>query len=266
MLIDIVEYWCHVCMLETVPEKLAVHKTQLEAAIADLNKTENSKLYLRKGRLYSRLELTNLTIDVCLLRVDGRENVDDDIPDAKDMNEEHWTTFKERLILAKSIMLKKNCNVMPAEGESLKADEYPDRELSVHDMMNSAYNHVHTLLDVQIALSTLSHDLEKIAEDDTEPRTQNLRVERAVNRYIANLKMIFSPEDEQEEGTEKIPSNLNNFLLHDMYSPTKKAATKPGLALRLMDKIRAIQIDSKTPQGSLPGAYSFANVQQKVRA
>jgi hypothetical protein len=41
MLIDIVEYWCHVCMLETVPEKLAVHKTQLEVAIADLKKTEN---------------------------------------------------------------------------------------------------------------------------------------------------------------------------------------------------------------------------------
>jgi hypothetical protein len=297
MLMDIVEYWCHVCMLETVPEKLMEHKTQLEAAMDDLkrNTQGQSKSYLRKGRLYSRLQLTNLTIDMCLLRVDGTEEEEEEedsddennqnhnhIPDATDMNQEHWTTFKERLILVKSIMLKKNCNVMPAEGESLKADEYPDRELAVHDMMNSAYNHVHTLLDVQIALSTLRHDLETIAEDcdnnsDTESRAQNIRVERAVSRYIANLKTIFVSPDEEHENddedgggdaqeTERIPSHLNNFLLHDMYrSPSKKAVTKHGLAHRLLDKIRAIQIDSKTPPGSLPGTYSFANVQQKVR-
>ena len=288
MMVDQVEYWCHIVLLETEPEKVASHKIQLEAACQALTQTDHADMLFKKGRLYSRIQLTSAASDISILHLDDgkdEEDMESDIRHASNYTSDDWKMAKEQLILLKGIMQRKNANAVIDAGASDTPahspgdDDWPDPDLAQHEMMTSDFQEVLRLFSVQFALCELRERLHEITVDSiarrpsisgrspTRPGSATRMtkpVERAVNHYMKSLSDIFSSSEDDDSTGEAVPKELNSFLLHDIYSPKKQHKQSGMVVDRLLQHISSISNDTNTPAGTEVGTFSYANLQQKV--
>jgi hypothetical protein len=307
MVMDQMEYLMYVILLETNPARALQHKLNLEAVQKTFIELPNASGIKKSGRLYSRTHLTALACDIVIPHVDDAadtEHYEGELFLASKLTSDDWNSIREQLIFVKGILLRQDANaVVNPEGTAAPTSDFPDELLASTLMMTVEYDEVIRLLAVQQVLANLREKLQAIAEAEknaeskngmfgkspSNDRSINKAVEKAVNAYIEHLSRIFPPnesekvdeDDEVDDGIEiydsdtnmpptrisNIPTELNSFLLTDLYSPKQQQqrTTAAEMVDRLLEHMRSITLDTRTPALTQPGHFSYANVQQKVR-
>lgn len=72
--VDVIEYYCHLCLMETDPVQLVVLQQELAAALVVQHPRHSSQMHTwpNYGRLYNRLHIVSLWNDMGCMRIEGR--------------------------------------------------------------------------------------------------------------------------------------------------------------------------------------------------
>lgn len=251
---DMIEYYAHLAMIETDPDRVKEENEHLQEAIQGCR-------IRRYGRIYSRLQIACLCIDVGVLNTDpAREG---ELQDEPCFPADLWSSLREQLIIVKGFMLRKDANMLVAiekprysdDGIPEENDEL-DSALDKHEMFQASYNEVNFLLKIQ---ETLARFCEQLKGIDSESPEIVKEVESAVDTYKQALQKHFVPDDAQgsenkqdEKDTQPIPEVLDFFLLRDIQAQPKEA-----LAKLLHHVLRVLH--------SPECVYSHSQLKQKVR-
>jgi len=263
---DVMEYFCHIMLLETDPHKLSYYKKELH----QLMETHKLRKY---GRFYTRMRLTACCTDIGCIRIeestdDSDEDSQDDecIPFSVDISKEEWTSTKENFILLKSLFLRQDANAsVPTkqEGYNNEAEEgcpIPqengklDLVLEKHEMFQESYKEVLILCQIQEILSNFRETLQNLSVTD---RDYIKATENAIDEYEGSLLAIFQGKEgyveprQETDDPKVIPTELNHFLLTDLYHDTD------NLIENLLKHINEIVLNEEN-------VYSHAKLQQKV--
>lgn len=217
---DLIEYYAHLAMLENDTERIQEEDSHLRDALHGCN--------VRKyGRLYSRIQITSMSISIGVLSEPDAEG-EEEIKSAQ-----MWNEFREQLMIVKSYLLRKDANLdIPIERAAYEDELIPteidelDAELDKHEMFQDSYQEVLLLLQVQETIACLLEKVKVISPDSADVVKE---LEVAVNSYENDLQTLFMPKtlprdtNIGEKTTISIPSELRKFLLPDLYKKPEEA-------------------------------------------
>ena len=272
--LDIVEWYCHVCLLESNPVRLQHFRQELIIALGHHQPR-------RYGRLYNRLHLTALWNDVCCGTTISTTTVaapastvaafspgDDQDQDAAmeafsiNVTAAQWRQIKEQFVLLKSYLLRQDANLAVP---SISSDTLsptapppqhaaPDGNLEKHDMFRHEYQLVVLLLQVQQALASFCSALENCKGK----RNLVKHSEEAIDAYENTLATIFAKEDDQHASVGIVPKELTAFLLRDLYQKGNRAAPHPNILVATWLQHATDIVTNVTSE------FSHFNLKQKV--
>jgi hypothetical protein len=246
--LDVVEWYCHVCLLETNTTRLTTLVAQLSQALGE----HRPRTY---GRLYNRLHMVALWNDICCLRLSLEEPEHHHHHHHAGHNHSHshshvqqldisavqWQQVREQLVLLKSYLLRQDANLTvptlnqvpdPAKTTTTTTtaatatahdaeDEYPsvppsqaapDGQLEKHDMFQQDYQQVLLLLSVHQVLAKFNESLHKIAVSQSEQNQQQQQ----------------QPQQQQQQQQQK--QKLRSSSNISTTSSTTSTSTKDNLA------------------------------------
>jgi hypothetical protein len=133
--VDVIEYYCHLCLMETDPVQLIVLQQELSAAMVEHKHSSRMSNY---GRLYNRLHIVALWNDMGSMRIGERgrppalaaaparredpnihsaqgsntaSSVSDGVKDVTDISAAQWTQITEQLVLVRGHLLRLDANL-----------------------------------------------------------------------------------------------------------------------------------------------------------
>jgi hypothetical protein len=287
--LDVVEWFCHVCLLETDPGRLAFFRHELSQAEALARHCHTLRLH---NRLRNRLEMVDLWNDIgCMhMNMRRRDDINDDAVDGTDdanvsnaranVNADgaeetslmystdilaaQWSQIKLQLELLKIYMLRPDANenfdtdtdtvgairILPPAQASL------DEQLEKHDMFQQDYRQVVLLLQVQQALASLRESTFPEFMERRDPKG----VERAIGTCQRRLEHVFQDKENQSE-SRGIPEALA-FLLSGKDNKNKRRSSNPATddntwVVNLQQDVTAFCLDETHE-------FSHAHLKEKV--
>lgn len=250
MQMDLMEYLCHLILLQTNVAKALLYKTQLTQVL------ESHQIH-KYGRFYSRLNLTALGCDLlCLPESETPETW---------TTPQDWAHMREQLVLTKSLLLRRDANVwVPTAMEESESptpagaalettpslpqpNDAIDHQLETHEMFQDTYQQVYEFVHVQEIIARLRLSLQEVIVTPDENDDRRIpRAREAVELYQQQLGALF-------HGPEHIPKDLTHFLLRDLYRNHH-------------DWIRTVPTHLEELILHPRSVFSLAKLQQKVRS
>lgn len=158
MQMDQIEYLCHLCLLETSPNRILKFSKEL------LQLLESHRLPSH-GRLFSRIMICGLALDMSYEV--GSSHGKSELRYSWDHKADFWKSTAENLIHAKSMLLRKDANkFVPSQMEGYEDDVEEagdcglDHDLEQHEMMKETYKEVLELVRLQHQLAELRDAVE----------------------------------------------------------------------------------------------------------
>jgi hypothetical protein len=233
MEMDMIEYMCHVCLLESNPARLQA----LRNSLIDLSLRHEIP---PRGRLMNRIMLASLAVDIGSVPIEP--NMDDDTSSAGcllEMDEQYWKEVERRFIHLKSSILRRDANEYVAsirEGETCdetgndeenNTEEPIDEAMAQHEMVQAQFHEVLQLLRIHQIITQLRFTI-----------IQNNEMSSALETYENRLRDEITT----------VPMDWEEVLM------LEQSQLSPDV---LMARLRSILIDDEKK-------FSLAYLQQKV--
>jgi hypothetical protein len=284
--VDVIEWYCHLYLMETNPATLTILRQELSAALVVYRQNSRMSNY---GRLYNRLHLVALWNDMgCIQTLARRDDINlqnaqgsnsatnisnAGVKHATNISVAQWTQIMEQLVLVRGHLLRGDANLVvpfitlpqvPAstnrsdENENDRQDDtqYASNEqVANYDMFQQDYQHVVLLLQVQHALSCLLESLDNTSMDGTYQISES-RHQRAVVACRERLLRIFENEENQSDDDESLAFLLHR-ITHQKRSGLDTDVDDESVTLLLRQDVTAICL-GETHE------FSHARLKQKV--
>mmetsp|Transcript_30094 Transcript_30094/g.70247 ORF Transcript_30094/g.70247 Transcript_30094/m.70247 type:complete len:814 (+) Transcript_30094:335-2776(+) len=310
--IDMVEYYCHLACVQMLPERVRQEEANLTQALQLLEQQQRQTFLTatptttpqsssehpvirRFGRLWSRLQIASISIDLGSLHIDkdvttmDRKNTDEDNYQAHLVESKRWNEIKDQLEVVQRDLLRRdaNFNVPPygrsAAGDVPEENDQVDTSLQNHSMFQADLKEVLFLMDVHAICSQFRERVSGgLILAPSSINTQTL-LKRAMDDYEKALQSLFSDDEEiaasfrattTQPGVtadpQIVPRELTGFLLKDLFQEGHVHNNNDDYDD--LEDHPAIRVPRQMLKDSLALAvqgttrtYCFANVIQKAR-